>query len=494
MRRRVFLKVSMMLVVGALLLSVGGVTLADAPDKNAILGLEPGASQPDIVVLTNGIYELSITDDTEWEPDSPPEPEPGVGYVTPGVYTVCTGDDHPVPNADVLYDGADHLPGTSYLTVRDYTDAVDYIPDPTASSSEPSGGYGIDFLGGCGSEFSVSGKKATTTWNPGGGLEVEQVTAVEGTTLSDSRVRVTTTVTNNDDVTHEVGIRYEWDLMIADDDDAWFARRNPDASFTQDELIYEPPNFERFETTDDPGNPTFSVFGSVNGPQGVFSPDPTPPDRFIFGEWAQYDAWDYYEGSDPSSDSAVLYYWGYDDGNSPISLSPGESVSVTAYLYAIPAGYEEPGQFEEEEESKPEKKERPLEPARMMANYLSIDPQQVLPGQEVRISANVCNSGELRGSETAVLSVNGAAEQSQSVAVSGGSCKQVVFTTAKAVPGTYQVSVNGMEGQFSVLAPRIVQASVASSQDVGLGTWGIVAIAAVVIVLVIGLVVIFKQN
>ncbi|MCK5585358.1 hypothetical protein KAJ02_04735, partial [Candidatus Bipolaricaulota bacterium] len=357
----------------------------------------------------------------------------------------------------------------------------------------PSGGYAIAFLGGCGSEFSVSGKKATTTWNPGGGLEVEQVTVVEGATLSDSRVRVTTKVTNNDDVTHEVGIRYEWDLMIADDDDAWFAKRRPDGSFTQEELICTPPSFERFETTDDPGNPSFSVFGSVNGPQGVFSPDPTPPDRFIFGEWDEYDAWDFYEGSDPSSDSAVLYYWGYDDGNSPIELSPGESVSVTAYLYAVPPGYEEPGQTEEEE-AKPERKERVLEPAHMTANYLSIDPQQVLPGQEVRISANVCNSGELRGSETAVLSVSGAAEQSQTVAVSGGSCKRVVFTTMKAVPGTYQVSVNGMEGQFSVLAPRVVQASVPSSQDVGLGTWGIVAIAAVAIVLVIGLVVIFKQN
>ena len=483
----------MILVVGALLLSLGGVTFAAVPDKKAALGLEPGADQPDIVVLTNGIYELSITDDTEWDPESAPEVEPGAGYVSPGVYTVCTGDEHPVPNADVLYDGVDHSPGTSYLSVMDYTDAFVYMPDPMVSSSEPSGGYTIAFLGGCGSEFRVSGKKATTTWNPGGGLEVEQVTAVEGTKLSDSRVRVTTKVTNNDDVTHEVGIRYEWDLMIADDDDAWFAKRNPDASFTQDERIYEPPNFERFEATDDPDDPSFSVFGSVNGPQGVFSPDPTPPDRFIFGEWDEYDAWDFYEGSDPSSDSAVLYYWGYDDGNSPIELSPGESVSVTAYLYAVPPGYEEPGQHEEEE-AKPERKERVLEPAHMTANYLSIDPQQVLPGQEVRISANVCNSGELRGSETAVLSVNGAAEQSQSVAVSGGACKQVVFTTMKAVPGTYQVSVNGMVGQFSVLAPRVVQASVPSSQDVGLGTWGIVAIATVAIVLVIGLVVIFKQD
>ena len=443
------------------------------------------------MVLSNGIYELSVTDDTPFSPYDA-EPEPGSSEKAPGVFTVCTGDDHPVPNADVLYGGAGHSPGTSYLSVMDYTDTVVYQPDPTVSSTEPSGGYAIAFLGGGGSDFSSSGRKATTTWYPGNGLEVEQVTAIEGSELTDSRVRVTTKVTNNDSAPHAVGIRYAWDLMIADDDDAWFAKRNPDSSFTQQERIYTPPGFERFETTDNPGSPTFSVFGSMNGPQGAFSPNPTPPDRFIFCQWAMYDAWVYYEGSDPSSDSAVLYYWGWDDGNSPINLSPGENVSVTAYLYAVPTGYVEPGQTQEED-TEPEKKERrPPAPAAMSAAYLAIDPQQVLPGQEVRISANICNGGELDGSETAVLQVNGASEQSQSVTVSGGSCKQVLFTTAKAVPGTYQVSINGMQGQFSVLAPRVVQASVPSQQDVGLGTWGIVAIAAIAVVLVVGLVVMFR--
>jgi hypothetical protein len=130
----------------------------------------------------------------------------------------------------------------------------------------------------------------------------------------------------------------------------------------------------------------------------------------------------------------------------------------------------------------------------MDTSYFLVDPLQVLPGQQVTVSANICNSGEEKGSLTATLSVNGVAEQSQSVAVTGGSCKTVVFTTSKAVPGTYQVSVNGMQGQFSVLAPRTVQGSIASQQDTGLGTGGIAAIAAVALALIGALVFLFKRT
>ena len=133
------------------------------------------------------------------------------------------------------------------------------------------------------------------------------------------------------------------------------------------------------------------------------------------------------------------------------------------------------------------------DPASMSMSYLLIDPAQVLPGQQVVISANVCNSGEEKGSLSATLTVNGSAEQSQSVAVSGGSCKEVLFTIAKAVPGTYQVAINGMTGQFSVLAPRTVQGTVASQQQTGLGTGGLIAIIVVVLALVGALVILFRR-
>ena len=134
-----------------------------------------------------------------------------------------------------------------------------------------------------------------------------------------------------------------------------------------------------------------------------------------------------------------------------------------------------------------------VEEARMSVAYLNVDPMQVLPNQEVVVSANVCNQGEERGTKTVSLMVNGNAEQSQTVSVSGGACQQVSFRVSQPIPGTYQVAIDGMTGQFSVLAPRTVTNNVPSQQDTGLGTWGIVAIIAVIVVLIVALIVIFRK-
>jgi len=134
------------------------------------------------------------------------------------------------------------------------------------------------------------------------------------------------------------------------------------------------------------------------------------------------------------------------------------------------------------------------ESADLGVSYLLVDPVQVLPNQEVTVSANVCNQGEERGSKTVSLMVNGVAEQSQTVGVSGGSCQQVTFRLSRAVPGTYQVAIDGMAGEFSVLAPLTVQASVPSQQDTGLGTAGVVAIVVVLLALIAALVVLFFRR
>mgnify|MGYP002391047979 CR=1 FL=1 len=138
--------------------------------------------------------------------------------------------------------------------------------------------------------------------------------------------------------------------------------------------------------------------------------------------------------------------------------------------------------------------EEKLAPAKLAVSYLNIDPAQVLPNQEVVISANICNQGEERGSKTVSLMLNGEAIASQSVAVSGGACQQVIFKTSRAVPGTYQVAIDGMTGQFSVLAPRTVTRNVPSQQQTGLGTPGIIAIIAVLLVLIVALIMVFKRD
>jgi hypothetical protein len=157
--------------------------------------------------------------------------------------------------------------------------------------------------------------------------------------------------------------------------------------------------------------------------------------------------------------------------------------------------YEAPGPLEAIRAAEPDEPEKRLPlPASMNACYMALGACQVLPGQAVQVSVNVCNGGEVKGSQSVVLSVNGVAEQSQTVAVSGGSCKTVVFTVAKSVPGTYDIDVNGMHGQLTVLAPRLIQGTVPSQQVDGLGTAGIIAIVVVMIVLVLGLVVVFRQS
>ena len=63
----------------------------------------------------------------------------------------------------------------------------------------------------------------------------------------------------------------------------------------------------------------------------------------------------------------------------------------------------------------------------------------------------------------------------------------------KAVPGTYDIDVNGQRAHLTVLAPRTVLASVPSAQDTGIGMAGIIAILAVMMALVLGLVMVFKK-
>jgi len=138
--------------------------------------------------------------------------------------------------------------------------------------------------------------------------------------------------------------------------------------------------------------------------------------------------------------------------------------------------------------------ERP-EPAKMVVAYLDISPQEVVQGQELEISVNVCNRGEEKGSHSVALMINGHAEQSQTVVVSPGSCQTVLFRTFKTVPGSYEVWVEGATGSFSVmpLFPGYVVREAPPPESRGIGTAGIVTIVIVVIVLAVGLVLILRR-
>jgi uncharacterized repeat protein (TIGR01451 family) len=281
------------------------------------------------VVVTNGIYTLSVQNLLNAS---------GIG-----TYTVSTGASHPIPNQSVLYGGAAHSPGSTYLTVRVYDTQTDYV----ASNGQggyvinPAPGYALVHLDTCFQTIQTIGNAVVTSWLTPEGLQIIQTTSIDGTTLVDSRVRVQTKVVNLSGPVdpHVFGVRYFWDLMIDGQDGSYLAARNPDGLWLGAETQWLPPSFEQFETTNDPLAPVLNVFGTVNGPASLA---PTPPDLFQFDRWpsAFPQPFNYAPTAQPiagpGTDSAVAYFWG-DDRNNAKQLVPGESLELTQYLYVPPS-------------------------------------------------------------------------------------------------------------------------------------------------------------
>jgi hypothetical protein len=176
------------------------------------------------------------------------------------------------------------------------------------------------------------GAKVTITWSIPEDLIITQVIELTGTSVSDTLVRVTVNIFNNAEVPYTVGIRHEWDIMI-DGVDGSYLRPWTDQGLPQTWLDVETewasPNFQFWETTNDPTDPLFSIYGSISSPTQV-SPSPTKPDKFVFASWNDcfYSVYSYLptDQNIGGADSAVLYYW------DPIEVIPGSSREVTSYV------------------------------------------------------------------------------------------------------------------------------------------------------------------
>jgi len=121
------------------------------------------------------------------------------------------------------------------------------------------------------------------------------------------------------------------------------------------------------------------------------------------------------------------------------------------------------------------------------SSNLFVSAPQALPGQVVYISGCVCNNGSGSGSHTAVFYINGRAEQSQNVSVRPGGCSTVAFYFARAVPGQYQVAVDGSIGYVNVVSPRWVTGTTPATED-SLGTAGILCLVVVLVALVVAII------
>jgi hypothetical protein len=81
---------------------------------------------------------------------------------------------------------------------------------------------------------------------------------------------------------------------------------------------------------------------------------------------------------------------------------------------------------------------------------LVISPTTVAPGEKVNISVSVANTGNLSGNFTVVLNINGVKEVEQSVTVAAGSSQTVSFSVAREKAGSYNVTIGGLNGSFTV--------------------------------------------
>jgi parallel beta-helix repeat protein len=94
-------------------------------------------------------------------------------------------------------------------------------------------------------------------------------------------------------------------------------------------------------------------------------------------------------------------------------------------------------------------------PAAFTVSSLTISPSQVSAGQEVSISITVKNTGDLAGTYTVTLQVNGIVESTENVTLAGGATKLVVFTVTRNAEGTYSIGVGVLTGTFVVTTPSI---------------------------------------
>ncbi|MCL0105009.1 Ig-like domain-containing protein [Dehalococcoidia bacterium] len=109
---------------------------------------------------------------------------------------------------------------------------------------------------------------------------------------------------------------------------------------------------------------------------------------------------------------------------------------------------------------------------------LLIEPLEVAIGEEVTISAEVENVGELEGKELITLKVAEVVVETEEVELSPGETTRVEFRVVKMEPGIYPVEIEPLVGQFTVVVPppptieRVVPDSGIQGATVDVVIWG----------------------
>jgi len=94
-------------------------------------------------------------------------------------------------------------------------------------------------------------------------------------------------------------------------------------------------------------------------------------------------------------------------------------------------------------------------PASFEVSNLAFNPSEVEVGEPVVISATVRNVGDLEGTYTAELKINGETLENKNITVGGQGSQIVSFTVVENTIETYTIEVDGLQRALSVLKPAL---------------------------------------
>lgn len=94
-----------------------------------------------------------------------------------------------------------------------------------------------------------------------------------------------------------------------------------------------------------------------------------------------------------------------------------------------------------------------IEASEFKVNDLDISSEVVEPGETLVVNVDMKNLGDLSGSYTAKLEVDGSLEKPRTVTIPGGENKTISFELRKEAKYSHTVSIGGLSESFEVLAP-----------------------------------------
>ena len=103
-----------------------------------------------------------------------------------------------------------------------------------------------------------------------------------------------------------------------------------------------------------------------------------------------------------------------------------------------------------EDENKISVVQGPPYPPKLMVSDLSLVPERVEVREPFTVTVNVTNVGDLEGTETVTVLINGEAEQTKEVTLAGDQSATVEFEFIKDIGGTYTVEVDGLSAMLVV--------------------------------------------